>query len=178
MASENITSSNTPSESPSVQNTHSSLLYTVFKKITDHLYEQYKSGDTVSFYINRIADKLETMNEATEEELLEVFKILEIPRISVVEADENDRMDNFTNLEEPQGENEQYENNDQEQETDHEEQMENSPCEIYNEEEEFPSMIGNCGFPCDGYCQTCDPYGNSRYGRYDCGWNESGYCDY
>ena len=88
-------------------------------------------------------------------------------------------MDNFTNFEEPEDENEQSESNDQEQETDHQEEMENSPNEVYCEEEEYSEpMIGNCGYPCDGYCQTCDPYSSSRYERYDSGWNESGYCDY
>lgn len=32
-------------------------------------------------------------------------------------------------------------------------------------EEDGEPTIGNCGFRCDGHCQTCDP--GYRYGRYD-----------
>ena len=65
----------------------------IFQGIVNRLYSLYKSGDTVSYHMNLLADQLEVLQYTSKEEMSFIFQSLEIPRISVIEVPGEDESD-------------------------------------------------------------------------------------
>ena len=111
---------------PEQTQTSSSTLLGIFQDFVDNLYSHYNSGDRVSYHINLIADQIQNLGKATNEELKEIFEILEIPRISVVEVNEDQ--------EQPAGEDEPTEGNQEQSEGDQEHPEDDGESESDNDE--------------------------------------------
>lgn len=85
-----------------------SQFLSLFQTIVDYLYDKHKSGDTVSYQINLLADQFQIQKKATDEEIRGIFQHLEIPRISVIEVeDESEQEYDYGNDQnEPEGDQE------------------------------------------------------------------------